>query len=120
LVGLVVLIVLAALAAVAPTSADAFGVSHFVAARHGGSVFWNFNVCGARGYRMTFQAALEADSGSPTYHRTWHARQRFRCTEWQLEAEDIWTEVLWDTQLTVFARGQLVRTPVVVFDNSEG
>jgi hypothetical protein len=113
-----VVIVLAGLA-VAPASADAISFNHFVAARHGGSVFWNLNVCGARGYRVTFQAALEADSGSPVYYRTWHGQQHRRCAEWELETEDVWTEVLWDTQLTIHARGQTVRTPIVVFDNSE-
>jgi hypothetical protein len=67
---------------------------------------------------VTFRAALEPDEGGPHYTRTWRAFQRYRCEELQLETEDIWTETLWDTQMTVYAHGQIRRSAVVVFDNT--
>jgi hypothetical protein len=105
---------------VVPTGAGALSISQFVVKPAGASLFYNFNVCGARGYRVTFQAALEPYEGGPLYRRTWHGFQRYRCAEWQLEAEDIWTEALWETQLTVYAHGQTQRSAVVIFDNTPG
>jgi hypothetical protein len=107
-----------AAAALAPTTAHALSISQFVVKPAGASLFYNFNVCGARGYRVTFRAALELDGGGPYYTRTWHGFQRYRCSEWQLETEDVWTETLWDTQLTVYSHGQTRRTATVVFDNT--
>jgi hypothetical protein len=111
-------ILVAVLALIFSSQASAFSISQFVVKPAGASLFYNFNVCGARGYRLTFQAQLEAFSGSPRSTRIWHLFEPFRCAEVQLEVEDTWTEELWETQLTIYAHGQLRRTPWTIFDNT--
>jgi hypothetical protein len=107
-------------APLAPSAAGAFSISHFHVGPSGSEVLYRVTVCGARGYRVTFQAVLEKDDGrSATFNRTWHAFQRHRCSEWELETEDIWLGGLWDTQMTVYSHGQTRRTAVAVFDNGE-
>jgi hypothetical protein len=107
-------------AALAPATTQAFAISHFHVRASGGTLTYSLDTCGARGYRVTFQAVLEKDDGhSAQFTRTWRNVQRHNCSEWELEAEDIWRGGLWDTQMTVFTRGQTRRTAVTVFDNGE-
>jgi hypothetical protein len=110
----------AAACVLTPATAQAFSISHFRVNATNSTLTYRLTTCGVPGYRVTFQALLEKDSGNgPTYTRTWRQIQRHNCSEWELETEDIWTGGLWDTQMTVFAHGQTHRTRVTVFDNGE-
>jgi hypothetical protein len=121
-----------ATAALAPATAQAFSISHFRVGRSGElELKYEVTVCGARGYRLAFQAAL-VQKGDPRSRRlgvlfwkaaerspTFHGVQRRNCFKRKLETEDVWIGGIWGSQMTVYLRGQTRRTAWTVFDNCE-
>ncbi len=103
---------------VAAPVADAFSYSHFRVNASRTSLTYRVKICGARGSRVTFQAVLARHDGSGrSYTRTWRTSEPYACSTYTLSTNDIWPAGRWDTHLTVYSRGQTVRTRVTVFDN---
>jgi hypothetical protein len=63
-----------------------------------------------RRHRVTFQLGLEPDEGGFVHHGDRRELQRHDFSEYALGAEDIYAEVPWDAQMTVFARSQVRRS----------
>jgi hypothetical protein len=121
-----------AIAAVGPATAPAFSISHFRVGRSGElELKYELTVCGARGYRLAFQAVLVKEGWprsrrlrvlywtAPDRSPTFHGVQRRNCFNWKLETEDVWIGGLWESQMTVYSRGKTRRTAWTVFDNGE-
>jgi hypothetical protein len=89
-----------------PTSAHAWSISGFKARDRGVRIHYYISVCGARGRYVTFTSYLHTDMGvGPTYSGTWHERQRFGCTRWNLSETDRYATGEWDARLRVVVGG---------------
>jgi hypothetical protein len=99
---------LAFLALGLPASAQAFSIGHAGGAPSGARIVYHIEVCGLKHARVGFGLFVigqeDAATTKPPYERRWAPRkQRYYCTEWSLEINNLWPRSEWvASQLAVF------------------
>ena len=100
------------------SSADAAYLKRFKVRDSGSQITWAVDVCSSGSARVRkFRAYLQPEDSGITYHRSWGGgRTAAGCDRWVMRTDDIWSERVWYSQLTVvMSSGQILRTPERAF-----
>jgi hypothetical protein len=105
-------VVTVVVALTAPSAAGAYSIKGFTVKDIGSQIRWGITVCGNVVVRR-FRARLDPEDQGIPYNHSWSAGKNGRgCNRWNMYADDIWLEQVWDSQLTVvLGNGAILRSP---------
>src|SRR5207302_335003 len=111
-----------AVAVLVPSTAGAFSIPRYSVTVAEAKVIWHVGVCGAQGAHILFRAHLRKEDGyGREVEATWRSveSRTHECTMSTLRTPDTLYGGLWETRVTVVARGQKRNTRWYTFDNGE-